>query len=236
MPCKQLSHSAPASLRWLSQIERHQPTQPASGAAAWTAASPHPRKAYTVPIHDALADDDLPVRPRALASTSDNRPAAAPDRLARVQHGQAPPDRKAGDAARACSACCALRCRIGRLFRPRAAPAAPLARRQRRPLPWKARPAHAGPHRMGRADHSSSHVTQPGSTQPSSSPSDCPGRGHRVKGALRASHAIGVLPPLDPAAARQGMAAVWKMGGEQGPAPRQSGGSAARGARREVAG
>ena len=28
----------------------------------------------------------------------------------------------------------------------KAAPTAPLARRQRRALPWEARPAHAGPH------------------------------------------------------------------------------------------
>ena len=31
----------------------------------------------------------------------------------------------------------------------KAAPAAPLARRQRRALPWEARPAHAGPHSAG---------------------------------------------------------------------------------------
>src|SRR5436190_21495886 len=38
----------------------------------------------------------------------------------------------------------ALRCRIMPYWI-KAAPAAPLARRQRRALPWKARPAHAGP-------------------------------------------------------------------------------------------
>jgi hypothetical protein len=52
--------------------------------------------------------------------------------------------------------------------------------------------------------------------QPSSSLPDFASRGDHVKGALRAARAIGVPPTLDPAGARQGMAAVRKTGGEQG--------------------
>jgi hypothetical protein len=44
----------------------------------------------------------------------------------------------------------------------KAAPAAPLARRQRRAQPWEARPAHAGPHSPGYADQRKSHGRQAG--------------------------------------------------------------------------
>ncbi len=77
----------------------------------------------------------------------------------------------------------------------KAAPAAPLARRQRRALPWEARPAHAGPHptktpagqlRSHGTSSARRHLPRP----------DCPARDYRLKAALLAiANAIGCADP-----------------------------------------
>ena len=100
----------------------------------------------------------------------------------------------------------------------KAAPAAPLARRQRRALPWEARPAHAGPNRTGHADQSASLGEQAGAAQSavflaarlSSS------RPQRLARSLRSRRMRSASPTLDPESAHQGLAPIEEEGSRAG--------------------
>src|ERR1700733_5460143 len=61
-------------------------------------------------------------------------------------------------------------CRIEPYLESSAAPSAPLARRQRRALPWEARAAHAGPHESGTlSEIAQTNTADKARTKPSSS-------------------------------------------------------------------
>jgi len=73
----------------------------------------------------------------------------------------------------------------------KAAPAAPLARRQRRAQPGEARPAHAGPHTGRRADQRGLSSTQTRYSRAVSPWPDRPGSGHRRACILVARQRLG---------------------------------------------
>jgi hypothetical protein len=88
---------------------------------------------------------------------------------------------------------CPLHCRI-KPYWIKAAPAAPLARRQRRAQPLGGPPVARRATHAGHADQSDSHNTQAGGRAAVLSAPDCPARGHRD----RVGGGVGPPPPTPP--------------------------------------
>jgi hypothetical protein len=112
-----------------------------------------------------------------------------------------------------------VRCRIvPYLDQERHRYAVPLARRQHRALPWKARPAHAGPDPQGKQIKAGSRQTASSWVQPSSSADQYPSRSRRVKSAVGV--ACDRFAILDPTTVPQGLGAYEKDGGGVAGPPR----------------
>jgi hypothetical protein len=76
--------------------------------------------------------------------------------------------------------------------------------------PWKARAAHAGPHRWARRSSWLLRHPAPVAAQPSSSPPNCPARGHRVNGGPAGRRMRSATPTIDPETTPKGSAPTRK--------------------------